>query len=76
MTYELDKKNLLDICDLIFTDVHSDGFKVAEIKDLLFNNTYWFLEKPKDNWQSELMSYLNKIDYDKSKLNMNPNFLP
>ena len=74
MTYELDKKNLLDIYDLIFTDVHSDGFKVAEIKDLLFNNTYWFLEKPKDNWQSELMSYLEKIGYDKSNLKMNPKF--
>lgn len=69
---ELTTQNLLEIYDLVFTNVHSNGFKCAEIKCLLFDSDYWFLEKPKDNWKASLMSYLETIGYDKGNLKLNP----
>ena len=70
----LTTQNLLEIYDLVFTNVHSNGFKCAEIKDLLFDSEYWFIAKPKNDWKESLMSYLEKIGYDKSNLKMNPKF--
>ena len=69
------EQQLLDIYDLVFSSVHSDGFKISEIKTLLFDNDYWFLEKPKEFWKKDLIQYLNSIQYDKTQLNINPNIL-
>jgi hypothetical protein len=71
----LTDQNLLEIYDLVFSSVHSDGFKKAEVKTLLFDKEYWFLEKPNQNWKKDLMSYLDGINYDKSQLKMNPDIL-
>lgn len=68
---DLTEQQLLEIYDLVFSSVHSNGFKTAEVKDLLFENGYFFLERPKDNWKNDLMSYLDEIKYDKTQLNMN-----
>lgn len=70
---KLTEQQLLEIYDLVFSSVHSNGFKTAEIKDLLFENSYWFMERPKENWKENTMKYLDTIEYDKSLLNINPN---
>jgi len=71
---DLTTQQLLEIYDLVFSDIHSEGFKTSEIKALLFDNTYWFLKRPKENWKENLVQYLNSINYDMSLLNMNPAF--
>lgn len=71
---KLKEMELLHIYDLIFSSVHSAGFKMAEIKDLLFDNTYWFLEQPKENWKDDLFKYLDEINFNKSQLNINPKY--
>lgn len=70
----LTEEQLLEIYDLVFTTIHSVGFKTSEIKTLLFDKEYWFMERPKENWKEDIMNYLDTINYDKSLLNMNPNF--
>lgn len=70
----LTEKELLEIYDIVFNSIHSNGFKTSEIKTLLFDKEYWFLELPKENWKDNLRSYFNNIDYNKSKLNINPLF--
>ena len=65
------EQQLLEIYDLVFSSVHSNGFKTSEIKDLLFESDYWFLEKPKENWKSDLINYLDSNRIDKSNLNAN-----
>ena len=65
------EQQLLEIYDLVFSSVHSSGFKTSEIKDLLFESDYWFLEKPKENWKSDLTNYLDSNGIDKSNLNTN-----
>ena len=65
------EKQLLEIYDLVFSSTHSNGFKTSEIKDLLFEPDYWFLEKPKENWKSDLINYLDSNGIDKSNLNAN-----
>ena len=65
------EQQLLEIYDLIFSSTHSNGFKTSEIKDLLFESDYWFLEKPKENWKSDLINYLDSNGIDKSNLNAN-----
>lgn len=67
----LNEKELLEIYDLVFTSVHSIGFKTAEIKTLLFDKDYWFMERPKENWKVDTMNYLDSIGFDKTLLNIN-----
>jgi len=65
----------LQAYDIVFSSIHSDGFKKSEIKDLLFNNNYWFLEKPNENWHSKLTEYLESIYFDFDTLNLNKKLL-
>lgn len=69
------QEDLLKIYDLVFSSVHSNGFKISEIKDLLFNDDYWFLERPKDDWHKSIIDYLDSINYDKSLLKINPKII-
>lgn len=71
---KLKRQNLVEIFDFIFSTTHSNGFKESEIKSLLFDRDYWFLEAPKENWKSALHKYLDGIGYDKSQLKINPTF--
>lgn len=67
----LTNEQLLEVYDLVFTSVHSNGFKIAETKDLLYEPTYSFLEIPKKGWLKNIMSYFNSIGYDTEQLKMN-----
>ncbi len=65
------ENQLLEIYDLVFSTIHSVGFKTSEIKTLLFDEDYWFLEKPKDNWYQSIINYFKKNDLDTSILKIN-----
>jgi len=61
------KEQLLKCYDLTFEQTHSDGFKTAEMKDLLYEKDYYFITKPKENWKDNIISYLNDSEIDISK---------
>lgn len=64
----LTDEQLIEIYHIVFEEIHSDGFMTAEVKDLLFDDEYWFLCRPKLNWYKNVIEYLNKINYDTTKL--------
>ena len=65
---ELTREQLIECYDCVFTQVHSDGFKSAEIKDLITDKEYRFLEVPKDGWESSLRSKLNEFGFELDEL--------
>lgn len=67
----LTEQQLLEIYNIVFSDVHSNGFKTAEVRTLLFDRDYWFMQKPKENWYGNLIQYLQAIKFDLSLLKMN-----
>lgn len=74
MTTNLTENQLLDIYGFVFSTTHSNGFKTSEIKDLLFNKDYWFLETPKEGWYRDVLKYLIAIGFNTSNLNINPKY--
>lgn len=48
--------------------------KYQKSKDLLFDEGYWFIERPNENWYKNLIEYLNSIEFDISLLRINPHF--
>jgi hypothetical protein len=69
----LTDEQLIEIYHIVFSQIHSNGFMTAEVKDLLFQNDYWFLQRPnKLDWYDDVIEYLNGIGYDLTKLNVNP----
>jgi hypothetical protein len=69
--YTLEMENLIEIYDIIFSSTHSNSFKISEIKSLLFDDEYTFGERPKENWYQNLINYLEDLNFDLSKLNIN-----
>ena len=59
----LTKEQLLKCYDIVFEGLHSESFKVDEMKDMLTDKDYHFLMKPRDYFQENLESYLSEIDY-------------
>lgn len=69
----LTDEQLIDIYHIIFSDIHSNGFMTAEVKDLLFHSDYWFLQRPKSTgWYDDVVEYLEGIGFDTTNLNVNP----
>lgn len=66
----LTDKQYLDCFNLVFDKVHSDGFKIAEIKDLLYSDNYWFESQPIYNWKENLTKYLTNLDYNINLINI------
>jgi hypothetical protein len=62
------RDQLITCYDCVFTRTHSDGFKEAEMKDLIYDPTYHFLERPKDGWEDCLRSKLAEMGFDLDKL--------
>jgi len=67
----LQEKELLEIFPLVFSSSHSIGFKRDEIKSLLFDPSYTFLEIPKLMWLDCIYNYFGENGIDKSILNIN-----
>lgn len=62
MARGLTDEELIECFGLVFSSTHSDGFKKAEMRDLLFTEGYWFMERPKEDWLNNLVSYLRTLD--------------
>jgi hypothetical protein len=65
---ELTKEQLIECYDCVFTRVHSNGFKAAEMKNLITDKDYRFLEKPKEGWENALRSKLNELGFELDEL--------
>ena len=68
----LTEEQVIEAYSIVFGLTHSPGFKVAEMRDLLFDEGYVFLERPKEKWQGPLKEYLISINFPLSNLKMNP----
>ncbi|WP_121665250.1 hypothetical protein [Mesonia aquimarina] len=71
----MDDKNLIEMFNVVFGTWHSDGFKVAEMKDFLYDVEYRPIEKLNENWYYGLLKYCEHNNIDKSKFEVNPNLL-
>ncbi len=58
------REQLIELYDCVFTDVHSDGFKEAEMTALIYDSEYWFMARPKDGWNDALRSKLIEMGFD------------
>jgi hypothetical protein len=58
------REQLIECFDCVFTSVHSGGFKEAEMKDLIYDSEYRFLERPKEGWANALRSKLEEMGFD------------
>lgn len=67
----LAETDYLKIYDLIFTETHSEGFKIAEVRTLLEDPEYCFLDKPREGWLLSLKNYLDSKAMIFSDFNMN-----
>ena len=65
---ELTREQLIECYDCVFTRTHSDGFKSAEMKDLITDKDYCFLEQPKEGWEIALRSKLNELGFELDEL--------
>ena len=55
---------LIKMYDCVFNTTHSDGFKKSEIKDLLFDIDYQFMEsRIKENWDKILKDKIVNFGY-------------
>ena len=66
---------LIEIYHIVFSNAHSPGFMKAEVKTLLNDNEYGFIEKPNENWVSNLFKYFEDNNIKQSTLNMNPTLI-
>lgn len=72
MEKEPTKQQLIECYNLVFSDIHSDGFKAAEMKDLIYGSNYLFIAKPKKDWKELLRKKLDEFGIDlERKLNFN-----
>ena len=60
----LTRKELIECYDCVFAKVHSAGFKSGEMKDLITDKEYRFLERPKEGWETSLRTKLNELGFD------------
>jgi hypothetical protein len=75
MQTTLTPTQLLKLYTLVFPDTMRDSdIMIAEIHDILFRPTYRFTKQPFPNWKSDVMHYLQHVDYDASLLSMNVSF--
>jgi len=65
---ELTREQLIECYDCVFTSVHSGGFKSAEMKDLISDAKYRFIERPKEGWEIALRIKLNELGFELDEL--------
>ena len=61
---KLSREQLIELFDCVFTSVHSPGFKESEMKSLIYDSEYRFLERPKEGWESLLRAKINEMGFD------------
>lgn len=55
------EEQLIEMYNEVFSTTHSDSFKTAEMKNLLFDKNYWFMEQRKENWEENLKTKLKEF---------------
>lgn len=55
---EFTEEQLIEMYNLVFKSHKSNGFMTAEMKDLLFDKDYWFMEFRQNNWEENLKNKL------------------
>jgi hypothetical protein len=55
---EFTEEQLIEMYNLVFKSPKSNGFMKAEMKDLLFDKDYWFMESKQDSWEENLKNKL------------------
>ena len=68
----LTDQELIDIYDLIYAEIHSIGFKIAEAKGILFDEKYVYLYHTKTDWKYNVLTYIRQAGIDISTLGLNP----
>lgn len=68
----LTDQELVDIYDLIYAEIHSIGFKIAEAKDILFNEKHVYIYRTKPCWKYNVLTYIHQAGIDVSTLGINP----
>jgi hypothetical protein len=58
------EEQLIEMYNLVFKSPKSNGFMKAEMKDLLFDKDYWFMEFKQDNWEENLKNKLIEFGVD------------
>jgi len=71
----LNREQLIEIFDIVFEKSHSDGFKKAEMMDMLYDNEYRFLEKPRNCWLFKLREYVKENGINYSEFDINPKLI-
>lgn len=65
ITMNLTDEQLIDIYHIVFNDVHFNGFMVSEVKNLLYDPEYTFLQRPKSvGWHDDVIKYLEDNGFD------------
>lgn len=65
---KLTREQLIELYDCVFSEVHSPGFKEAEMKDLIGDIGYYFIRKPIPGWLDKLKSKLESFDFDLNQI--------
>ena len=65
------REHLIECFKCVFSSVHSGGFMEAEMKALIYDSEYHFLERPKEGWEFALRSKLNILGFDLDDLREN-----
>ena len=61
---------LVECFSCVFTLGHSDGFKAAEMRDLLYAEDYHFLTLPKQDWKVSLKAKLEAYGINTASIKM------
>lgn len=61
---ELTQDHVNEIFKLTFDSNHSPGFKTAEVKTMLTDHDYWFLESPKEGYKGAVLDYLKENGFE------------
>ena len=72
----LTREQLVVCYNIVFNEVHSDGFKEAEMKDLLFRKGYYFISRPNEGWKSKLEKYLTLSGINLTETNLGEVMFP
>ncbi|MDR6734200.1 hypothetical protein [Sphingobacterium sp. 2149] len=61
---ELTEIQMFDLFAITFSSNHSPGFKTAEVKTMLTDQDYWFLERPKEGYKEAVLDYLKENGFE------------
>lgn len=63
--FDFTDDQLVEMYNQVFTNTHSRGFMIGEMKGLLFDKDYWFMEPKKLDWEENLKNKLKEFGYEK-----------